>query len=181
MELPRRPNPSDNALFVEFFDGEYGAKRVPMPFVKIVVDGFTESCFPIKDVADSEFVRRFPDAWKMYKEKATEQKIGIPLIEMPGFTPTRVKAYAMQDIFSVEQLVACSDARLERIMGGRADRKAATEFLELRNKEAESNKHNKITEQLEAQSKQIAEQAAMIEKLLAKDKKEPKKSETKEN
>lgn len=175
MELPRRPNPSDNALFVEFFDGEYGPNRVPMPFVKIVVDGFTESCFPIKNELESQYVSRFPDAWKIYKEKATEQKVGIPLIEMPKFTPTRVKAYAMQDIFSVEQLVACSDARLERIMGGRADRKAAVEFLEKRTKEKESEKTNALSAQMEAQAKQIAEQQAMIEKLMAAQAKTDKK------
>jgi len=160
-----RPNRADNALYVEFFDGEYGEERKPMPYIRIVVDGFTESCFPIKVVEGNEFLRRFPDAWEVYKEKATEKKTGTPLIEMPNFTTVRVKTYANQDIFSVEQLAASSDARLERVMGGKSDRILAVEFLEKKAKDAENEKHLGLQAQMESQAKQIAEQQKMIDKL----------------
>lgn len=183
--LPRRPDPYDQALFVEFHDVAVedpeaskiaGIKQYKdVPYCKIVVDPFTTNDDPVKDTEEYSDITRFPDAWEIYKAKRSGERIGTPLKLLTGMTPAKIKNYENADIYSVEQLSHQSDQTISKFMGGLADRKEAIKYLENAKSAysaAESDKKfEAIQVQLDAQAEALAAKDKIIADLLKEKKK----------
>jgi hypothetical protein len=182
MQLPRRPDPRDNSLFVEFRDearpnpkaafDPNAPKYIDIPYIKITTDSFSVLEVPVRDTAEYSDIRRFPDAWEMYLAKKKGERIGTPLKVLDNMTPAQIKNYEASDIYSVEQLAQSSDAMVTKVMGGLADRKKAIAFLEGSDKrfaEAEMNrKFEAIQLQLDAQAEALAKKDQIIAELESK-------------
>lgn len=181
MQLSKRPDPSDQALFVEFHDepkiDPVATKAAGMDqykdvvYCKIVVDPFTVNDGPVKDSPEYSDIKRFPDAWELFKAKKNGERIGTPLKLLTGMTPAKLKNYENADIYSVEQLATSADQTVTKFMGGLADRKEAIKHLEAAK---ESYKEAEIRRMLEmskvsqaAQDEKIAEQDKIIKSLMA--------------
>lgn len=180
--LSRRPDPSDQALFVEFHDvAEKNPKYTPdgneplyidVPYVKIVVDSFTTNDFPVRDGEEYSDIKRFPDAWELYKAKRNGERVGTPLKLLTGMTPAKEKNYEQMDIYSVEQLAQQPDQTISKLMGGLADRKEAIKFIESAKQSyttAETDrKFEAFQAQFDAQKDMLAEKDRQIAELLKK-------------
>ena len=183
--LPRRPDPSDQALFVEFHDvavkDPIATKLAGLDqykdvtYCKIVLDPFTTNDGPVKDSEEYSDIQRFPDAYEIYKAKRTGERIGTPLKLLTGMTPAKIKNYENADIYSVEQLSLQPDQTISKFMGGLADRKEALKYLENAKaaySTAESDKKfEAIQVQLDAQADALAEKDRLIAELLKEKKK----------
>lgn len=193
MHLPSRPDPQDNALFVEFHDeariDPVATKLAGMdqfkdvPYCRIVLDSFTTNDDPVKDTEEYSDIRRFPDAWEIYKAKKTGERVGTPLKLLTGMTPAKIKNYERADIYSVEQLSLQADQTISKIMGGLADRKEALRYLENAKVAYSTHESDKkfeaIQVQLDAQAEALAEKDKMIAELLKE--KESKKTKGKKD
>lgn len=180
MQLSRRPDPSDQALFVEFHDEAKPNPRaaldpeapafIDVPYIRVTVDPFTVNDMPVRDTEEYSDIKRFPDAWEIYKAKRTGERVGTPLKMMTGMTPAKIKNYEQADIYSVEQLSLQADQTISKILGGLADRKEAIKYLEttkddFKNAQLEK-KFEAIQVQLDSQKDALAEKDRMIADLL---------------
>ncbi len=171
--MPQRPNPADRAIFVEFFDVAVddveasAAQGIPVKkdrtFIRMVLDQFNTPEYQIKNPKESEYPRRFPDSWLMYQAKKTDQKVGTSLKALPWMTPAQIKNYENSDIWSVEQLAASSDQRVNKIMGGLDDRKKAKAFLE---ESKDTYQAEQLQKKFEAAQAQLDGQNDKIETLM---------------
>lgn len=182
MHLPSRPDPRDRSLFVEFRDEAVAnpkakldpeaPKFIDIPYVKITTDAFSVLDIPVRDNEEYSDIKRFPDAWELYKAKKTGERIGTPLKHIDGMTPAQIKNYESMDIYSVEQLATSSDASISKIMGGLQDRKNAAEYLKKSEKDVAKadmeRKFEAIQVQLDAQAEALAEKDRLIAELSAK-------------
>lgn len=180
--LSKRPDPSDQALFVEFHDvAKKNPKYTPdngeplyvdVPYVKVVVDPFTTNDGPIRDTEEYSDIKRFPDAWELYKAKRNGERVGTPLKLLTGMTPAKEKNYEQMDIYSVEQLAQQPDQTICKLMGGLADRKEAVKFLEMAKQSYTTQESDRKFEafqvQLDAQKDALAEKDRQIAELLKK-------------
>lgn len=195
--LPSRPNPEDNGLFVEFFDESVedpeasklaGAKQwKDKTYVRIVVDAFSTLEVPVRHSDEYSDINRFPDAYKIYEMKKTDERVGTPLKYLPGITPAKIKNYEAGDIYSVEQLASLPDNRVSKFMGGLEDRKAAVKFCaeakeSFKTAEVEK-KFEAAQAQMDSYVQKLKDQEALIEKLMAAkeaEQKEDKKGKNKD-
>lgn len=152
----------DDALYVRFYrravedpdttkvKGYKVWKDVDYIFIKI--DAFNELDVPVRhSEKEDEYsdIRRFPKHWEAYQRQDKSQIVGIPLDKVPFLTPARVKNYAAQDIYTVEQLATLPDGRVQQLgLGTMDDRKAAREYIDVA-------KHNKAFEDLQRQIEQL--------------------------
>lgn len=193
MQLSKRPDPYDQALFVEFHDEAKPNPKagldpeapafIDVPYVRITVDPFTVNDAPVRDDEEYSDIRRFPDAYEIYRAKRTGERVGTPLKMMTGMTPAKIKNYEQMDIYSVEQLSLQADQTVSKIMGGLADRKEAIKFLELTKDDAKNaqleKKFEAIQVQLDSQKDALEEKDRIIAELL-KEKEKLKKGKSDE-
>lgn len=193
MQLSRRPDPRDQALFVEFHDEAKPNPRatldpeapafIDVPYVRITVDPFTVNDTPVRDDEEYSDIKRFPDAYEIYRAKRTGERVGTPLKMMTGMTPAKIKNYENLDIYSVEQLSLQADQTVSKIMGGLADRKEALKYLEETKEDFKTaqleKKFEAIQVQLDAQKDALDEKDRIIAELM-KEKEKLKKGKSDE-
>lgn len=184
MNLPKRPNKEDEALFVEFYDEAVldpvatslaGVKQYKdKTYIRIQTDSYNTLEIPERhseDLLEYSDRRRFPDSYALYQSKNSEQRIGTPLSLLPGMTPAKIKNYENADIYSLEQIASSPDQRITKFMGGYDDKKQAIKYLEEAKEkhsvEMVEKKFEASQAQLDAQAEQIKEQKELIEKLMA--------------
>lgn len=180
MHLSKRPDPADQALFVEFhdeakFDPE-ATKLVGMDqfkdvlYCKVVVDPFTVNDCPARDDEEYSDIKRFPDAYEIYKSKKTGERVGTPLKFMTSMTPAKIRNYENADIYSIEQLAHQPDQTISKHMGGLADRKAALLYIDQAKDDYKNSvmekKFEAIQAQLDTQKDELEEKNKIIADLM---------------
>jgi len=136
---------NDDSLFVKFFrhprlnrsasEAEGRPIYVETDYIEIRQPGNKTSviCRPASQM-DKE---RFPEHWKKYEARITEEHVeGTRLEEWPGITRSQVEELRFFNVRTVEQLVSMSDNNGRNIMGFNMLKQKAKEFLDLADKEA---------------------------------------------
>lgn len=131
--------PQEAGIFAEFFlepvEQSFLSREEGRPVfkdvehVRILIAGDAKSEV-VQEVTD-QHKARFPQAYAAFKNNLDQiEATGTPLKHWPAMTPATIKNFAAQNIHTVEQLAAVTDAALQTLgMGARDWRERAKAFL----------------------------------------------------
>lgn len=170
MAFNRSAAPGDEQLLVRFFPKprenpeKTAAEGRPIfedvDYIEIRVPGEREVryCQP----ANKLDINRFPEHYRRYKQRMSQETTtGTPLAEWPGVTRSQVEELKFINVTTVEQLLSISDTNAQKFMGIRALQQKAKTYLDAAGGQAAANA-------LAETQKQLAEQTALNESLLAR-------------
>lgn len=119
--------------------------------------------------------QRFPQQYAAFRSKSHEDVVGTPLNLWPGIRPAQVKELEYFNVHTVEQLASMPDSGSGQMMGVQALKRAARDYIENAKSQAPL---LKVQQELETRDAQIAalqqalaEQGALISKLVKTDEK----------
>jgi hypothetical protein len=160
----------DENLLVRFFKQPYqNATRSEAEGRPIFEElDFIEIRFPgnklsvIVEKVNAEHKKRFPDHWRRYAARDTEEVIdGTPLDQWPGVTRSQVEELRFLNVRSLEQLISMADNHSSRIMGINILKSKAKAYLEAAKLQGEANA-------LLETKRQLDEQTELNKKLVAR-------------
>ena len=111
------PQPGDERLFVQFFDGVRKDKAASeeagrpifktVPWVKILIPGDRNSV--VETYADETYIKRFPKQWAAYQAKESQAIQGTLLSDTPLVSRAQLAELEYFKIYTVEQLAEGND------------------------------------------------------------------------
>ena len=116
----------------------------------------------IETIATDEHKKRFPMEWQRYVEGKAEDQVGIPVTELPGITPARVKELSIHDIRTIETLAEIGEDLTHRVPGLATLRAKAQDYLKRTN---DAGFHVKQQAELQKRDDAIAVLSAQLEDL----------------
>lgn len=160
-------------------DGEASAREGrpifrDTPFVRIFTPGDKDTVIdaPVWDDEShpNSHTSRYPEQWARFKAGETEQQTGTPLGLLPGITKSVVEELKSFHVRNIEHLAEMSDANASKFMGIRKLQAEARAYLEraagAAPEKALRAELEKRDNELEALKRQMAEQAATLDRLM---------------
>jgi len=133
----------------------------------------------IAEKATQAHKNRFPEHWKRYSARESQEDIsGTLLEEWPAITRSQVEELRFFHVRTVEQLVTLSDAHSGKIMGIQDLKRRGAAYLEHSKTQSEANALSETKRQLDEQqalNATLSSRLEALESLLSKNVDEPKR------
>ena len=164
----------DSKLFVQFYrraiknDFESEQQNRPVfyevDYIKIITPG--DKLAQIDAPVDDHYKQRFAAKYDAYlKNQGANYRVGTPVEAWPTLTISQVAELKFLNIHTVEDLVNCSDANGQKIMGFPSLKKKAKAFLEASDEALQEKKlQEKVTAAVEAHEAAKAVKPKPVEK-----------------
>jgi hypothetical protein len=105
---------------------DYRYKKIVVLRTKVAGDQ-DENFLPVKPHNQDSYINRFPDAWQAFQGEETPVD-GTPLTEL-GLTESKISAFRINAIYTVEQVADLSDAMCEKVGFGTRKLRADAQTL----------------------------------------------------
>jgi hypothetical protein len=125
-------------------------------------DQYTQPVHPV----DQAIRDRFPEAYRVFKEKGEMHIEGTPIRQWAALTPANIAEFEAIKIFSVEGLAQIPDSSLQRVMGLREWREKARAYLAVSKDSAAAVKYAeenvRLNDEIGELKRQMAELGAQV-------------------
>ena len=168
-EAAQGPQPGDERLFVQFFDGTRKDKAASeregrpifrtVPWVKILIPGDRNSV--VETYADDSYIKRFPKQWELYQSKESQQITGTLLSETPLVTRAQLAELEYFKVYTVEQLAEGNDNLATKIPIFHELKRKAQAFV------AQA-KDSALSQKLSAENEELRNRVAHLESEVAR-------------